>query len=187
MTTRAPARDRLLDAADELLFSEGVTSTPVDTVLSRAGVAPATLYAHFGSKEGLVVEALRRRLARWDETWAAAVARADDDEGRLLAVFDAMADFRGQSATARWCAFLGTAAEHAHPSTELADALSADTRLLRRRLRELAEPVAGDRAAEVADQLVLVVTGTLATMLRQSPRTAMARGRAVATALVSQA
>ena len=73
---RRPARERLLTAADELMFVEGVVLTPVDVILRRAGASPATLYANFGNKDGLIAAALERRLAEWTEVWDAALAAA---------------------------------------------------------------------------------------------------------------
>jgi AcrR family transcriptional regulator len=178
------ARERLLDATD-LLFEEGVVGTPVDVLLQHAGVSPATMYAHFGSKDGLVAEALRRRLQQWDSTWTACVAAAGTPEERLLAVFDALRDFRRNRRGARWCAFLGTAAELGQADSHLREAIDADTGLLRSRLRELAVPVAGDGAAELAEQLLLVVTGALAMALRDpDPFAHIERGRRIARALV---
>ncbi len=49
-----PARERLLDAAGELFYESGIAATGVDAVPARARVAPATLYAHFSGKDGLV-------------------------------------------------------------------------------------------------------------------------------------
>ena len=50
----AAARSRLLAAADELFYSEGVHTVGIERVIEHAGVAKATLYNAFGSKEGLV-------------------------------------------------------------------------------------------------------------------------------------
>ncbi|SDO75915.1 transcriptional regulator, TetR family [Klenkia soli] len=182
MTPRPDARRRLLDAADELFAVQGCAATPVDQVLTRAGVAPATLYAHFGSKTGLQAAVLDARLARWDTTWAAAVDAAPDDRGRLLAVFDALAEFARGEAASRWCAFLDAAAGAPADDPTATAAITADTALLRARLTELAGPVAGDRAAELAEQLLVVVSGTLAMHLR--PGGSLATGRATAEALL---
>lgn len=185
---RGSARERLLDAADELLFTEGVAATPVDAVLARAGVAPATLYAHFGNKEGLLVATLGRRLERWDLAWQEAIDGASDDVGRLLAVFDALRRFRGgEVPAARWCAFLGTAAERAHPSDAAAELLLAETRLLRGRLGGLCRAVAPERADALAEQLLLIVTGVLAMMLREEPDIAVEQGRTTAAIVVGAA
>lgn len=174
-------------AADQLLFRRGVTATPVDEVLALAGVSPATLYRAFGSKDGLLVAALERRLDAWLATWDAAVAAAADDEARLLAVFDALETFRARPDGARWCAFLGSAAEHADPPAPLAAALARDTDELRTRLRALAVPVVGETGADgLAESLLLVVSGDLAMRLRDGHVTTSA-ARDVARAVVASA
>jgi AcrR family transcriptional regulator len=164
--TRASTRTKLLDATDELLFADGAIHAPVDRILERAGVSPATLYRAYGSKEALIAAALDRRHGSWLETWDAAVARADDDRGRLLAVFDALEEFRRRPAGARWCAFLGTAAAYADPPPVLAAAVRQDSESMRDRLRQLSKPLVGPHAAELADALTLIVSGDLAIRLR---------------------
>lgn len=161
------ARERLLDAADELAFTQGVAATPVDEILRRANVAPATLYAHFGNKEGLIVRALQRRLARWDEAWQQEIDEAPTPASKLVAVLPAIKRFREGASAARWCAFLGVTAESPHPGQDLQEALSGDTHLLTTRLRELSVPVAGAEHADLmAAQLVLIFTGVLGMILR---------------------
>jgi len=179
MPTRPSARDRLLDAAESVLFSHGIRATPVDELLRRAEVSPATMYAHFGSKDALVAQALRRRLTDWQQVWDAHVLAAGDDVSRLLALFDALAAYR-EDRTTRWCAFLATAAEHSASEREVADAVAADTTLLAERLLHLARPVAGARAQELADEVLLVYNGTLASFLRGAPDDAVAVGRRLA-------
>jgi AcrR family transcriptional regulator len=187
VATRARTETKLLDAADELLFDRGVVATPVDAILERAGVSPATLYRAYGSKEGLVAATLDRRQRDWLAAWDEAVARAPDDTARLLAVFDALDSFRGSPHGARWCAFLGTAAEYADPAPVLAAAIQRDTDDLRTRLTALAEPVAGRRgAAELAEALLLVVSGDLAMRLRPDGPTDTSAARKIAEAVVER-
>lgn len=184
MAIRESTEIRVLDAADELFFSRGIAATPMDAVIRRAGVSSATVYRGFASKEALLAAALDRRHRQWIEVWDAAVARRSDPAGRLLAVFDALEEFRARPAAARWCAFLGSAAEYADGPAEVAAAVRRDTDSLRTRLSTLAEPVAGPRASELAEQLLLVVSGELAMRLRgaaDSARTA----RGIAAALVA--
>ncbi len=170
MTVRASTQKRLLDAADELLFTRGVAATPVDAVLERSGVSPATLYRAYGSKDGLVAAALQRRHRAWLAVWDDAVAAAPDARGRLLAVFDALETFRARADGARWCAFLGTAAEYADPPEVVAEAVRQDTDALRQRLSELAVPVVGPENAgtdALVEVLLLLVSGQLAMRLRE--------------------
>lgn len=183
MPAQSPARDRLLDAAEDLAASQGVASTPVDVILARAGVSPATLYAHFGTKEGLMAQALERRLQRWADLWQECIDEAASPEDRLLAIFDALLRLRGVLTPSRWCMFLGVAAETPQRGSALDDVLAGDTRLLTERLVELAEPLVGaDRARSAADRTVLVYTGVLGMILRGTDEeTAVAEGRAIAT------
>ncbi len=182
MALQPSARERLLDAAENLAATQGVASTPVDTILARAQVSAATLYAHFGNKEGLIVQALQRRLSRWDGIWQECVDEARTPEDRVLAVFDALASHRRTLTPSRWCVFLGVAAESPLRGRDLDETLTSDTRLLTHRLGELAEPLVGaERAGPVAGQLVLIYTGVLGMILRGADAdSAIADGREIA-------
>ncbi len=94
---------------------QGIAATGVDAVLRRAGVAPATLYAHFPGKDHLVAAYLQRRLDRWRETWDAALRHCGDDpDARALSVFDALDEFPRRETT-RGCAFLAAGVEVTDP------------------------------------------------------------------------
>ncbi|WP_150307347.1 TetR/AcrR family transcriptional regulator [Planctomonas psychrotolerans] len=166
MAIRATTETKLLDAADALFFSAGIGATPIDAVLEKAGVSAATLYRGYPSKEALVAAALERRQLAWLDVWDAAIERAASPRDRVLAVFDALESFRLRADGARWCAFLGSAAEYADPPEEIARAVARDTAALRDRLRDLAEPLVGSRAAALAEELLLIVSGDLAMRLR---------------------
>ncbi|MFT2817432.1 TetR/AcrR family transcriptional regulator [Leifsonia sp. A12D58] len=175
------ARVRLLDAADELFYVNGISRTGVDDLLASAHVSVATLYAQFRSKDGLLQASLERRLEGWRECWDGAISAAQSDEDRLLAVFDALTLYRERQHSVRWCAFLSTAVETRtdHPVSAL---LAAETTLLNRRLRDLAAPLAGAQAEQLAADILLIYNGTLASLLRGSPADPIARGREIAKA-----
>ncbi|MDQ0770956.1 AcrR family transcriptional regulator [Pseudarthrobacter defluvii] len=137
-------------------------------------------------KEGLIVEALRRRLTRWDQDWQREVSNAATAEDKLLAVFPALARYRSGPATPRWCAFLSVAAESPHPSQLLDEALRSDTELLITRLHQLAIPVVGTgEARALAERLALILTGVLGMMLRAAdPDKVIADGYATAKTIV---
>ena len=184
MTTgqKLPARERLLSAAEEVFFHRGIRATGVDELLRAANVSAASLYSHFGSKDGLVAEALRVRLAEWQSVWDECAAKAGSELDRLLSVFDALDAFRGRQPAARWCAFLATATELPDAGEEIAAVLAADTALLTDRLRRFAQPLAGAQAANLADDVVLAYSGTLTAFLRGYPQSPVAAGRRVAAA-----
>jgi AcrR family transcriptional regulator len=87
---RRAARERLLETAYAMFSARGVRDVGVDEVIERAGVAKATLYRHFPSKDDLVVAFLEEREQRWAVDWVEAEARgrASEPEQQLLAIFD---------------------------------------------------------------------------------------------------
>jgi AcrR family transcriptional regulator len=86
------ARERILDAAYELFSHRGIQAVGVNEVIEQAGVATATLYRHFPSKEKLVLAFLDLREQRWtkDLIEAGAIRRGTNPEERLLAIFDVL-------------------------------------------------------------------------------------------------
>lgn len=183
-STRGSARERLLNAADELFYLNGISSTGVDDVLAKAGISVATLYAHFGSKDGLLEASLQRRLETWQTYWDDAIDAAESDEERLLAVFDALDRYRQRQHNARWCAFLSTSVEVRDPNHRITELIEADTALLNQRLRLFAEAIAGTRADELAAAILLIYNGTLASFLRGSPADPIARSRETAVVVI---
>lgn len=107
----AGARERLLDAAETLIYAGGIHATGVDAIVKRSGAARKSFYAHFESKETLVAAALERRDARWMAWFVEATKkRGKTPRARLVGMFDVLrewfeqADFHG-------CAFLNAAGE----------------------------------------------------------------------------
>jgi AcrR family transcriptional regulator len=90
--TGVSARERILDASYELFSQRGIQAVGVNEVTERAGVAMATLYRHFRSKDELVLAFLALREQRWtkDIVEAGAMRRGSNPEERLLAIFDVL-------------------------------------------------------------------------------------------------
>lgn len=84
MGIRASTETKLLDAADELFLTHGISATPIDAVLARAGGSAATLCRGYASKEALVAAALERRQNAWLEVWDRAIDRQKTARGKLL-------------------------------------------------------------------------------------------------------
>lgn len=116
MAVAAPGvRERLLEVAGRLFYAEGIHAVGVDRVIAEAGVAKATLYAHFGGKDELVAA----YLARQSQWWQAAVAqRADGCEpgsaAAALSPFDVLQE-RAAAPGYRGCPFINAAAEFPGP------------------------------------------------------------------------
>lgn len=186
-TARPSARDRLLDAADELFSRDGIARTSVDQVLHHAHVAPATLYAHFGGKDGLIAAALQRRLDRWEQVWKEAVDAAATPAEKLLALFDAVSAYRDRYTPGRGCAFLATSIELPdldHPARAV---IEAESTLLLTRLNQLAETVTTEDPAALAGNVLLVYDGAMANLQRGRTPDPLGHGKALARCLIQNA
>src|ERR1700749_1858014 len=101
---RPSAPERLLAAANELFYNEGVHTVGIDRIIEQAGVAKASLYNTFGSKDELVRAYLEPRQASLTQRIMQAVDPYDPPRERLLAVFEGQGDlFAGPDY--RGCAF----------------------------------------------------------------------------------
>jgi AcrR family transcriptional regulator len=91
----APARERILNAAYQLFSHRGIRAVGTDEVIERAGVAKATLYRHFATKNHLVLAVLQRREELWTHGLIEAQSRqrGKTPEEQLLAIFDVMHDW----------------------------------------------------------------------------------------------
>jgi AcrR family transcriptional regulator len=113
---RESPRERLLTAASRLFRDVGIQGTGVDALIAEAGVAKATFYRHFPSKDDLVVAWLRDPRTRWlDE-----VRDQVEDDGIAPAeaiprFFEALADWL-QAGNFRGCPYLNTSVELTDPS-----------------------------------------------------------------------
>ncbi|MEV0245481.1 TetR/AcrR family transcriptional regulator [Nocardia sp. NPDC050712] len=84
------ARERILSSAYELFTRRGIRDVGIDEVIARAGIAKATLYRHFRTKDDLVLAVLERREQLWTYGFLEQQSqlRGDTPEQRLLAIFD---------------------------------------------------------------------------------------------------
>jgi AcrR family transcriptional regulator len=190
MTERAPARasarDRLLRSAGELFYRDGVRSVGIDRVIEHAGVAKATLYNAFGSKEELIRAYLRGRHAHTRERMERELeARYDTPRARLVGVFEVQGldfgdpDFRG-------CGFLRASAESSPGGA--VDEVSGEYRSWVRELFvDLARQAGVAQPERLARQLVLLFDGASVSAWMDTDPTAAVASRTAAEALVDAA
>ena len=86
----AASRERLLDAAIELIAERGYSASSVEALCRRAGVAKTALYWHFGSKEGLLAAAMEKVANAWIEEIQKSVYLARDPAQRLERAFEGL-------------------------------------------------------------------------------------------------
>jgi AcrR family transcriptional regulator len=182
----AAARARLLAAASELFYAEGVQSVGIDRVIEHAGVAKATLYSAFGSKEELVRAYLRARHAATMQRMSDALeARYPTARERLVGIFEV----QGLSFTDpgfRGCAFVGAKAG-ARPGGAVDEVADEYRAWLHGLFAGLAQEAGATDPKGLAQQLVLLYDGAgISAWLDRDP-SAEDAARTVAASLVSAA
>jgi AcrR family transcriptional regulator len=183
---RPGPRERLLAAAGELFYGEGVNTVGIDRVIERANVSKASLYSIFGSKDELVRAYLEARHATWRERLAHELeTRYDTPRERLLGVFEVLGESFADPAF-RGCAFVNASAE-ARPGSAVVLASDESRAWKRGAFAELAR-AAGARTPDVlAEQLVQLYDGAqVAARMDRNPAAAVA-ARAAAVALLAAA
>jgi AcrR family transcriptional regulator len=184
-TARPSARERLLAAANELFYNEGVHTVGIDRVIEQAGVAKASLYNTFGSKDELVRAYLQTRQASVARRIMRAVDRYDTPRERLLAVFEGQGELFALPGY-RGCAFARASAE-SHPG-DLAEQAAEDYRRWVRALLTGLTTQAGVREPEIlARQLHLLYDGSGQSARMDLDPAAAAAARAAAAILLDAA
>ncbi len=101
------ARERILLAAHDLFYRDGIRATGIDRVIAESGVAKLSFYRHFPSKNDLVLAFLDHRHARWMAWFEDALARHG---GTAKALVPALKEwFAGKGF--RGCAFINSVGE----------------------------------------------------------------------------
>lgn len=162
MTATTPsARDRILDTAFRLFYAQGIRGVGVDTIIAESGVAKATLYKHFPSKDDLVLA----YLDRVDAAWLGALRGAARDAGpgprdQLVGMFDALTSACRRDGY-HGCAFINTAAE-SEPGSAIHARTVAHKLAVQTWVRDLAAAAGADDPDGLARSLTLLLDGGLA-------------------------
>jgi AcrR family transcriptional regulator len=180
-------RDRILTAACDLFYREGIQAVGIQRVLGDAGAAKASLYDHFRSKDDLIAAYLEQRGAAWQSSVEHVVATSDvDATSRVLLIFDAVAafidapDFRG-------CPFINAAAELSNARHPGRSAIAHHRGWLHRLIRRLLLEEMGDAPERLVGALVVLHDGALAAALVDRDRDAGRNARWAAAILLDMA
>ncbi|TDW30315.1 TetR/AcrR family transcriptional regulator [Cryobacterium psychrophilum] len=147
----ASAKERLLASASRLFRERGINATGIDLVVREAGVAKASLYNNFASKEALVVAYLEQELDGWVRRVRALDDPSSPRRDRVAALFEEIVQ-AVESRTFYGCPFTNAVIELPE---------CAAVRLVAERYRatvrtHLADITATDAASTAVSRLVLL-------------------------------
>lgn len=153
------ARGQLLEVAGRLFFQHGYRAVGIDTILAEAGVAKATLYRHFPSKDDLIAAYLVEMNGRFWAWFEEGVNQHPDAPlEQLLEVFRRLEKLIS-TPTCLGCPFLMAASEFPaadHPGHQIA---LENKRAVQARLRQMCADAGLHHPDRVGDQLALMMDG----------------------------
>lgn len=180
----AETREHILRVAGELFERYGVHAVGIDRIVPETGLGKMTLYRRFGSKDELVVSWLRQRREQW---WAAVKESGSGEEAPLdllLSLVDSVESDVCQSQY-RGCAFLRVSAEYTdtgHPARSLC---AEHVESIRAYIAKLARQAEAAQPDMLADQLVIVLEGMMASTTVLGSADAARSGAALARDLIN--
>jgi AcrR family transcriptional regulator len=176
-TSRTPARDRLIAAADELFYAGGIQTVGVDRIIEHAGVSRASFYNNFDSKEQLIHTYLLGRHDRTIARLTEAATSVGDPRQKILAVFDSQAELTGQP-DFNGCAFVAASTEA--PTGSIVHTDAADFRCwIRTMFTDLASQAGAADASRLGQQLHVIYDGAGLTARMDHTQGTAAASRAV--------
>jgi len=180
-------RDQLIQTAVKLFAKNGIHATGVDSIVEHSGVTKKTLYAHFHSKEELVLAVLRQydELAR-NDFMRRVESRGKTPRGRLLAIFD-VAQRWFQQDNFYGCLFINTIGEYSDKATPIREICKEYKKLVKSYIHSLCKQMGAKDPQALAEELALLLEGaTVTAQVSQNSKTAKIAKR-VAKVLIDKA
>lgn len=190
MSLRADAaekRQHIIETAYRLFKRDGLHATGIDKIIAEAGVAKMTMYRHFPSKEGLILNVLDWRTEHFRRQLDALLEAAATPDEQIAAIFD-WHERWFESPGFHGCLFQHSLAEYGTPGHAVFEAVSRQKHDLKQRLQDILEQtLPEERAAVFANTLFMLIEG--ATMLAHlgQGKMAVASMRKTASALLTHA
>src|SRR5258706_3515589 len=151
------ARERLLNAADELFYEHGINVIGIDRVIEKAGVAKASLYDCFDGKEDLIRSYVQARDERRRARILDRIRPLKKPKDKALAVFDILSELASQP-DFHGCAFNRAGAEST-PDSKVRGACEDARAWMHELFLGIAREARAPDAENLARQLTVIYDG----------------------------
>jgi AcrR family transcriptional regulator len=152
------AAQRILSTASRLFYANGVRAVGIEWIVAESGVAKASLYRHFQSKDELVAAFLEREDREFWQQWDRVVAAAANAKSELMSLLDWIG-MRVSRDGYRGCPQINVAAEFADPEHPARKIRRRHKVAMRERLRDIVGRIGVTPPDDTSDQLALLIDG----------------------------
>jgi len=129
-------RQTIIDTASDLFYQKGYNLTGINEVIKEAGIAKATLYSHFKSKDDLCVAYLQYKHNTFLEALDTYLSKVKGGKKRVLALFDFLTEFyESDGFNGCWC--INTISEIPKEKIELREEIRKEKNQFREVISEL--------------------------------------------------
>lgn len=184
-SSRPSARDRILAAASDLFYREGVQNVGIDRIIAESGVAKMSLYNHFKSKDALIAAWLQQRDENWHTWFVPRVeALAIEPRDRLLAIFDVLKEWFEQP-DFRGCAFINSSVELVDPNHPGYQVAVEHQRTILSYLLNLLKAAELPDPEGLAQQLLILIEGAIVVAMMQQNAAVAMQAKRTASVLIA--
>lgn len=150
-------RERILETASRLFYTQGYNSTGINQVIKEADVAKASLYQHFPSKEDLLVEYLSNTADFTNKALQEVADKEKTPKKKVLALFQFLEVFLKQNEY-NGCNFLNIASEIPRENERVRSLVSGQKNKIRKLFADILKP---EGKENLADELYVLFDGAL--------------------------
>lgn len=150
-------RSRIVDTASRLFYTQGYNSTGINQVIREAGVAKASLYQHFPSKEDLLAEYLKVTSVSTNDVLQSVIDKYSSPRERILGLFDFLLKLTKQTEF-QGCNFLNVAAEIPKDNQKVRALIKKQKNFIRKMFTDLLKPLGKE---DLADELYILFDAAL--------------------------
>jgi len=156
-------KERIIETASDLFYNQGYNQTGINQIIDEAGVAKASMYQHFRSKEDIAVAYLVARHSMWMGKLEKHVSKNKSSKAKVIGVFDYLSDWLN-TVNFRGCGWQNIITDLPEDSDKIRSQAVFHKNELRSWVREQLKEDGGltkQKANDFGDQVMILIEGAI--------------------------
>lgn len=158
--SKQSAEERILNAAEELFYNEGIQSVGIDRIVKESNVALNTMYKYFASKDKLVESYLKDRDIKWMSWLNNFMNKEDKPINKILSIFDALEQWFNEDKY-RGCAFINASGELGSTKPFIYDISKAHKENLYNKILQILTATNIEHGEKTAKKIMILIEGAI--------------------------